>query len=130
MAKAVVLDHLVLVVGDVERALAWYQDHLGLSAVRLDEWRAGTAPFPSLRVTDDTIIDFVAADGGAAGAGGMGHLDHICFVVPPAELDELRGRPGLVIEAQGERFGARGTARSIYVRDPDDLLVEVRAYPA
>ena len=35
----------------------------------------------------------------------------------------------LVIEDEGERFGARGMASSIYVRDPDGLLVELRAYP-
>jgi catechol 2,3-dioxygenase-like lactoylglutathione lyase family enzyme len=30
---------------------------------------------------------------------------------------------------QGPRFGARGQGESIYVRDPDDLLVEFRCYP-
>ena len=124
VARASGLDHLVLVVADVEVTLEWYQRHLGLEPVRLDEWRAGQVPFPSLRVSAETIIDLIPGRD-----GGRGHLDHICFVVTGAELAESRDRPDLVVESEGPRFGARGVAYSIYVRDPDDLLVELRAYP-
>ena len=124
MVKASALDHLVLVVADVERSLAWYQEHLGLEAVRLDEWRAGAVPFPSVRVTADTIIDLIAGE-----VADGGHLDHVCFVVSRTELDALRSEPGIEVESEGDRFGARGVASSIYIRDPDGLLVEVRAYP-
>ena len=115
---------MVLVVSDTERTMAWYQEHLGLEPVRLDEWRAGEVLFPSLRVTADTIIDVVPGYDGA-----RGHLDHICFVVDHAALRAVRDRAVLTIEDEGERFGARGMASSIYVRDPDGLLVELRAYP-
>jgi catechol 2,3-dioxygenase-like lactoylglutathione lyase family enzyme len=124
MGRAAAFDHLVLVVADPEQSLAWYQHHLGLEGVRVDEWRAGRAPFPSLRVTADTIIDLIPGD-----PAGHGHLDHICFVMTVADLASLRRRDELVIEEEGQRFGARGIADSIYVRDPDDLLVEIRAYP-
>jgi catechol 2,3-dioxygenase-like lactoylglutathione lyase family enzyme len=123
MAKATALDHLVLVVSDVERSLAWYQRHLGLSAVRVDEWRAGAAPFPSLRVDADTIIDFVP------GEPSPGWLEHLCFVVSAADLAAVRATGELTILADGPRFGARGMASSIYVADPDGLTVELRAYP-
>ncbi len=125
IASASALDHLVLVVADVERALAWYAHHLGLDPVRVEEWRAGAVPFPSLRVDEATIIDLVAGDP----ADGRGHLDHICFVVDPDALDALRTAGDLHIADEGDRFGARGIGRSIYVRDPDGLLVEIRAYP-
>jgi catechol 2,3-dioxygenase-like lactoylglutathione lyase family enzyme len=124
MVRATALDHLVLVVADVERTMAWYREHLGLEPVRLVEWRAGEVPFPSLRVTADTIIDVVSGHDGA-----RGHLDHVCFVVSAAELTSFREQSGLAIEDEGERFGARGMASSVYVRDPDGLLVELRAYP-
>jgi catechol 2,3-dioxygenase-like lactoylglutathione lyase family enzyme len=124
MGRATAFDHLVLVVGDVERSLAWYQHHLGLEPVRVEEWRAGQVPFPSLRVTADTLIDLIPGQ-----TGGPGHLDHICFVVSNADLAALRAMGQLAVEEEGERFGARGIADSIYVRDPDDLLVEIRAYP-
>ena len=66
------LDHIVLRCADVERTLAWYTDVLGLTPVRLDEWRRGEAPFPSVRINDGTIIDLVA------GEPIDGRLDHFC----------------------------------------------------
>jgi catechol 2,3-dioxygenase-like lactoylglutathione lyase family enzyme len=128
MAKATALDHLVLVVDDVETALTWYSAHLGLADVRVEEWRAGQVPFPSLRVDYHTIIDFIARAPGEPAQ--RGHLDHVCFVVDEDDLAALRSSPDLVVEEEGERFGARGIAHSIYVRDPDGLLVEMRAYPS
>jgi catechol 2,3-dioxygenase-like lactoylglutathione lyase family enzyme len=124
MVTTLALDHLVLVVSDIERSLAWYGRHAGLAGVRVDEWRSGEAPFPSLRIDDATIIDLVP---GAIG-GARGHLDHICFVVPPDELGALAEEPELEVVDRGERFGARGLGQSIYVRDPDGLLVEFRSY--
>jgi catechol 2,3-dioxygenase-like lactoylglutathione lyase family enzyme len=125
MATALALDHLVLVVSDIERALAWYGRHAGLAGVRVEEWRNDQAPFPSLRVDDSTIIDLIPGDP----AADRGHLDHICFVVSPNGLDGLAGEPDLDVVDRGERFGARGLGQSIYVRDPDGLLVEFRCYP-
>ncbi|MPY91931.1 MAG: VOC family virulence protein [Acidimicrobiia bacterium] len=130
MATVSALDHIVLVARDVEATLAWYQRHLGFEAVRLGAWRAGEVPFPSLRVTPSTIIDVVAGEpGGPTGLAGPGHLAHVCFVVDDEGLDAARADPDLVIEDEGTRFGARGNARSVYVRDPDGLTVELRAYP-
>jgi catechol 2,3-dioxygenase-like lactoylglutathione lyase family enzyme len=123
---ATALDHFVLVVSDIERSLAWYGRHAGLPGVRVEEWRNDEAPFPSLRIDEATIIDLVPGDPGA----GRGHLDHICFVVSASELDALARDPGLEVVDRGERFGARGLGQSIYVRDPDGLLVEFRCYPA
>jgi catechol 2,3-dioxygenase-like lactoylglutathione lyase family enzyme len=126
MATALALDHIVLVVADVERTLDWYGRHAGLAAERVDEWRAGEVPFPSLRVDPDTIIDVVP---GYAVDERRGHLDHICFVVSPDDLAGLTGDQQLEIVDKGPRFGARGIGESVYVRDPDDLLVEFRTYP-
>lgn len=127
VAKVSGFDHLVLVVDDVERTLEWYGRHAGLDGVRVDEWRAGDVPFPSLRVDESTIIDLVP---GLDAADGRGHLDHICLVIDSrAELDALASDPDLEVVDRGPRFGARGVAESIYVRDPDGLLVEFRTYP-
>lgn len=116
------LDHIVLVVADVERTLDWYTRHVGLAPVRVEEWRAGAAPFPSLRVTAGTIIDVVPGHDGQ-----RGHLDHICFTVTDAHMASARA--SLVVLEEGRRFGARGVASSIYVHDPDELTVEFRVYP-
>ena len=126
MATALALDHIVIVCSDQEATLAWYIRHAGLAPMNLDEWRDGSAPFPSLRVNDDTIIDYIA---GREPGTPRGHLDHVCFVVAPHELDALRDDPDLTVLSEGPRSGARGIGQSIYVRDPDDLLVEFRCYP-
>lgn len=126
MASAFSLDHIVLVVSDVEQSLAWYMKHAGLASVNVDEWRAGQAFFPSLRINEDTIIDFIPGEPAAS----RGHLDHICFVVSEGDRAAIANDPDLTVVDQGPRSGARGTGESVYVRDPDDLLVEFRSYAA
>jgi catechol 2,3-dioxygenase-like lactoylglutathione lyase family enzyme len=125
MPNAFALDHLVLVVTDPETTLAWYGRVAGLAAVRVDEWRRGEAPFPSMRVSEDTIIDLVP---GLDDPGPRGHLDHICLVVSRSDLDLLSRDAELEVVDEGRRFGARGDATAVYVRDPDGLVVEFRAY--
>src|SRR5690606_5418513 len=76
VARAFALDHLVLVVADVERTVGWYQRFAGLAPVRFDEWRRGEVPFPSLRVDEAMIIDVIP--GRPEGSAERGHLDHVC----------------------------------------------------
>lgn len=120
-------DHLVLRCGDVETTLAWYVRRLDLEPVRVEQWRTGEVPFPSVRVDAGTIIDLVAA----AAEPLDGRLDHICLVVDEADLDRVltADPPFEILEGPVERFGARGVATSVYVRDPDGLVVELRSYP-
>ena len=125
MPTAFALDHLVLIVTDTEATLAWYARFAGLAGVRVEEWRRGEVIFPSLRVDEGTIIDLVP---GLDDPGPRGHLDHICLVVSRADLDALSADPALEVVDSGPRYGARGEAASIYVRDPDGLLVEFRTY--
>ncbi|MGK4582221.1 VOC family protein [Kitasatospora sp. HPMI-4] len=117
-------DHLVLNVQDIERALEFYIGLLGLGPVRVDEWRAGQAPFPSVRVTPETIIDLVT------GPREGSNVDHLCLTVEPLDWREVTesGR-FTVLEGPVNRFGARGTATSVYVQDPDGNTVELRWYP-
>jgi catechol 2,3-dioxygenase-like lactoylglutathione lyase family enzyme len=125
MAAALALDHIVLVVGDVERALAWYGRHAGLAGDRVDEWRRGEVIFPSLRIDEHTLIDLIP---GLDAAEKRGHLDHICLVVTPDHLAALAADPDLEVIDEGRRYGARGDADSIYVRDSEGLTVEFRSY--
>ena len=89
----------------------------------VEEWRRGELPFPSLRIDDSTIIDLIP---GLDDPAARGHLDHICLVVDGEHLAALAAE--LEVVDEGIRSGARGDARSIYVRDPDGLLVEFRTY--
>jgi catechol 2,3-dioxygenase-like lactoylglutathione lyase family enzyme len=118
-------DHLVLRCADVETTLAWYTDRLGLAPVRVAEWRDGASPFPSVRVSADTIIDLIPAGALEPGA----RLDHICLVVDGASVEEVVAADDLVVvDGPAPRYGARGVATSVYILDPDGLTVELRAY--
>ncbi|MFH8789593.1 VOC family protein [Streptomyces roseoverticillatus] len=125
--RVIAFDHLVINVSDVERSLAFYTGPLGLDPVRVDEWRAGRAPFPSVRVSPTTIIDLVERDrGDAAGS----NVDHICLVVEPLDWQTvIDSGVFTVVDGPGQRFGARGSAESLYVLDPDGNTVELRWYP-
>jgi catechol 2,3-dioxygenase-like lactoylglutathione lyase family enzyme len=116
MVRVTGFDHLVLVVADVEKSLAWYCGFLGLEEVRVDEWRRGEVPFPSARVSDVTIIDFVPRGERPPGT----NVDHICLVVDPTDLSALG--------EGGPRFGAQGVGTSVYLEDPDANTVELRYY--
>ncbi|MET7271296.1 MULTISPECIES: VOC family protein [Streptomyces] len=125
--RVIAFDHLVLNVADVERSLAFYTGPLGLEPVRVEEWRDGKAPFPSVRVSPTTIIDLVEAP--ADGPRGS-NVDHICLVVEPLDWQQVVDSGVFtVLDGPGERFGARGTAVSLYVEDPDGNTVELRWYP-
>ncbi|MER5372068.1 VOC family protein [Streptomyces sp. NPDC002553] len=125
--RVIAFDHLVLNVADIERSLAFYTGPLGLEPVRVDEWRDGKAPFPSVRVSPTTIIDLVEAPAGQAEGP---NVDHICLVVEPLDWqDVIDSGVFTVLDGPGKRFGARGTATSLYVQDPDGNTVELRWYP-
>jgi len=119
-------DHLVLRCADVETTLAWYVDTLGLAPVRVDEWRAGAVPFPSVRVSAATIIDLVPATGVVTER----NVDHLCLVADRATVDAIvaDSETFRVIDGPGVRFGARGDGWSVYVTDPDDNVIEIRSY--
>jgi catechol 2,3-dioxygenase-like lactoylglutathione lyase family enzyme len=146
VVEVTAFDHLVLRCADVEVTLAWYVDVLGLEPVRVDEWRREAAPFPSVRVSPDTIIDLipggsppsptVAAEGESseslepsAAAGGLPRLDHLGLLLEPPDLEApAESRPSHVVDGPSVRFGARGLGTSLYVLDPDGLTVELRHY--
>lgn len=118
------LDHLVLNVSDVERALDFYVGKLGLAPERVAQWRAGGAPFPSVRVSATTVIDLMDLPRGES------NVDHICLVVEPLDWQEvIDSGTFTVLEGPASRWGARGAAESVYVRDPDGNTVELRWYP-
>ena len=122
--RAVGFDHIVLSVADVERSLAFYCGTLGLAPMRVDEWRNKKVRFPSARVNAQTIIDL--AQGERSGT----NLDHLCLVVEPMDFDALIASRDLEIErGPAMRSGAQGDGLSIYLRDPDSNLVELRYYP-
>lgn len=123
MVQARGIDHVVLNVADVERSVAWYVERLGFEPLRLDEWRRGEVLFASVRLTDTFIIDLFANERSGA------NVDHLCLVVDPLDLDAVAASDEFdVVSGPSEVFGAQGMGRSVYVRDPDGNVVELRNY--
>lgn len=122
--RVIAFDHVVLNVESAERAIDFYCGPLGLEPVRVEEWRAGKVPFPSVRVSPTTIIDLVEQ------ARGETNVDHICLTVEPLDWQEVVDSGVFtVMDGPGSRFGARGTGQSLYIADPDGNTVELRWYP-
>lgn len=121
LVKTVGLDHVVLRCADVEASLAFYVDSLGLEPERVDQWRRGDVPFPSVRITPTTIIDLFN------GASEGTNVDHMCLEIESIDLDELAD--AFPDSHRGDHlFGAQGYASSLYVRDPDGNQIELRSY--
>jgi catechol 2,3-dioxygenase-like lactoylglutathione lyase family enzyme len=121
--KVTALDHIVLKCVDVEQTLEWYIAKLGLEPVRVEEWRQGTAPFPSVRVDEHTIIDLIEGD------TTDGRLDHFCLVIEAIDLAAVAASGAFdVVDGPAVRYGARGDGTSLYVRDPNGTVVELRHY--
>jgi catechol 2,3-dioxygenase-like lactoylglutathione lyase family enzyme len=118
-------DHLVLVVADVERTLAWYTTELGIPGERVEEWRRGEVFFPSLRLSPTSLIDVVPGER----SGGRGNVDHFCLVTSSDPVELAASGRFEVVDGPGSRWGARGDAISVYVKDPDGNVVELRRYP-
>jgi catechol 2,3-dioxygenase-like lactoylglutathione lyase family enzyme len=117
-------DHLVIRASDPEKSLDFYCDVLGLTPERVDEWRAGTVPFPSVRVSETFVIDLdnrYTADGI--------NVDHFCLEIAPTDMARLWETGGLpVVGEPVRRWGARGPADLIYIKDPDGNVIELRHY--
>lgn len=132
--KIVEMDHIVLNVRDMDRSLAFYVDTLGLQPERVELYREGKVGFPSVRISQGTLIDLMLVrEPGSVGDSAVRHnLNHFCLVTEAVDLGLLADG----LEAQGvtiktrpvSRWGARGQAQSIYILDPDGNEVEIRCY--
>ena len=133
MVSVTGMDHIVLNVADVERSVAFYREVLGLGVERLDEWRAGRVPFPSVRISAVTLIDLVGV-AASERAARLTNLNHFCLVVEGETLEpivaELSAHGVAVHTGPARRWGALGNAASIYLRDPDGNEIELRTYAA
>lgn len=127
------LDHIVLRVRDIEGAIEFYTQVLGLQPHRVDEYRKGEVPFPCARVNSGTIIDLLPSPDQEPIDDGPRNLDHYCLTIAETDMERLseelaeRGVE-VVSDAPGQRSGARGTATSIYIRDPEGNRIELRHY--
>lgn len=124
------LDHIVLRVSNLPAMLDFYHDVLGCTDERtqaeigLFQLRAGRS-----------LIDLVTIDGklGAAGGAAPGiearNLDHFALAITPFDEPAIRAhlaRYHVAVEQSGPRYGAEGEGPSVYFRDPEGNLIELK----
>jgi catechol 2,3-dioxygenase-like lactoylglutathione lyase family enzyme len=129
--EIVSLDHVVFNVSDPERSLRFYAGTLGLQAERVDEFRSGAAPFPSVRVNAETIIDFFPPGRHQAAPGGQ-NVNHIALTLAntPSEIEAFLKERGVeIVREMTGNFGAQGdNAHAFHILDPDGNMLELHAY--
>jgi catechol 2,3-dioxygenase-like lactoylglutathione lyase family enzyme len=118
------LDHVVLRVADMDRAIAFYEQVLGLHVERrlesigLVQLRAGAAMIDLVPRTEDE-------DDGR-------NLDHFAVQIEEMDVPALTAhlkRHGIDAGEVRRRYGAEGYGSSIYVTDPDGNTVELKGPP-
>jgi catechol 2,3-dioxygenase-like lactoylglutathione lyase family enzyme len=123
MIKIDRLDHLVLTVKDLAATHKFYGEVLGMEVVTFAEGRT------ALRFGIQKInLHEVGSDlhpRAHLPTAGSGDL---CFItsVPMAEVIQHLNNCGVkIVTGPGPRTGARGVLESVYIRDPDQNLIEI-----
>jgi catechol 2,3-dioxygenase-like lactoylglutathione lyase family enzyme len=131
MIEIVGIDHVVLRTTKMKEMLHFYGSVLGCAVERelpaqfgLVQLRAGNA-----------LIDLVAVDSELGRAGGGpptrqdNNMDHFCLQISPQAEEELScylATQGIEVGPFERRYGAQGYGNSVYLRDPEGNIVELR----
>lgn len=129
------MDHIVLNVEDDGKMIEFYTEVLEMMPERLEEYRAGKVPFPSVRLNSDTVIDLFPKNMWSKGlqdGKGRGNLNHFCIVLTKRTwenlFERLQTNNVAIEEGPVPRWGAHGSGTSVYFRDPENNLIEARYY--
>ncbi|GAX90122.1 VOC family protein [Effusibacillus lacus] len=120
------LDHFVLTVADIEMTCKFYSEVLGMEVVIFGNGRR------ALRFGNQKInLHQVGKEFEPKALHPIPGSADLCFVTetPLQEVIEHVTKYGIIIE-EGPvlRTGATGTIHSIYLRDPDQNLIEISNY--
>jgi len=126
------IDHVVLLVTDMEKALRFYEDVLGATigfrypGLAMEQLWCGV----SLIVLVD-ISRPEAAYAKPEIAGGR-NLDHVCLMLSPFDHDAMRNHlkaHNVEIDREAFHGGARGQGHSFYIFDPFGNKLELKGPP-
>ena len=120
------IDHLVLTVQNIKASRAFYTKVLGMKAVSFQGGRQAVA-FGNQKINfHESGKEFEPK----ALHPIPGSAD-LCFITRDP-LTKIMRHLGIcavkIIEGPVERIGAKGSMTSIYIRDPDQNLIEIAAY--
>jgi len=117
------IDHVVLTVRDIDRTCEFYARVLGMDVVTFGEGRKALA-FGSQKINlHPHGREYVPH----AGVPTPGSID-VCFITRTPLVEVMAHLAALgvsLVEGPVDRAGATGPLKSVYIRDPDDNLVEI-----
>ncbi len=119
------LDHVVVRVSDLDRALRFYSDVLGCR----EERRSESSGLVQMRA-GRSLIDLMRIDGPAE--NGAGNMHHFAIRIEPFDERSLRSHlesHGVKVGAVVARYGADGRGPSIYIQDVDGNTIELKGPP-
>ena len=120
------LDHLVLTVRNVEVTRAFYERVLGMRATTFDGGRRALTFGEQKMNLHQSGREFEPrADRPTPGSADL------CFITGssmPEVVDHLANLGVEIIEGPVARTGALGEMTSVYLRDPDENLIEISTY--
>jgi len=126
MVRVVSLDHLVLTVQDIPRAIKFYVEVLGMQEVTFGDNRKALA-YGQQKIN---LHKFGEEFEPKAASPLPGSAD-LCFIID-GPLDELiihlNDNNIVILQGPIARTGALGEINSVYIRDPDQNLIELSSY--
>jgi catechol 2,3-dioxygenase-like lactoylglutathione lyase family enzyme len=122
MLRLKALDHVGIIVTDMDRSLRFYTEGLGMELLR--RRGSGHESFAALRVGGTEINVFCNPQSGTVGKEAPQRVDHLCLTVENPSIDDLISdlRAAGISVASGPRQRSDGMA--LFVHDPDGLRVE------
>ena len=120
------IDHLVLTVRDIEQTIQFYCDVLGMTEITFGEQRKALQ-FGNQKINLHPQPSQITPRAKQPTPGAM----DICIIARASidkVIDKLQ-KHGINIElGPVQRQGAQGNMTSVYIRDPDDNLIEIAHY--
>ena len=125
MLRPKALDHVGLVVSDLERSLRFYCEGLGLELLRRSGPKADGVSSAVLKVGTQEINVFCDPNGGPTQGEGAERIHHFCLAMDGSHIDEVVAalRQAGIEVAKGPVQRRDGT--SLFVEDPDGIRVEL-----
>lgn len=118
------LDHIVLTVRDIDRAVDFYTRVLDLEVIHF----AGTRR--ALRIGNQKInLQSIGQETRNHACIGSGDICLLTTCNPRQVIDRLEAEGVSILEGPVEKSGARGPIMSVYFCDPDGNLIEIASYP-
>lgn len=120
------IDHFVLTVASIEATCAFYRDVLGMEVVTFAGGRR--ALFFGAQKINLHEVGREFEPKAARPTAGSGDFCLIADTPLEQVIAELQARGIAIEEGPVNRTGATGPILSVYIRDPDDNLVEIATY--